>query len=72
MKIRHKPMRKLQQDEMYVIVNPSGEAQPITLRYLRKHCVKDFLKDSTVTWKQAIVIGWRCKKVIVTIVPEKK
>lgn len=56
-------------DKMYVIVAPSGEPQPITLKTSRKQCVDDFLKDSNVTWKQAMVIGWRCRKALVTIIP---
>lgn len=68
MKIRHKPMQ-IFNDRMYVIVAPSGEPQTITLRNTRKKCVEDFLADSNITWKQAIVIGWRCKKASVTIIP---
>lgn len=54
-------------DYMYVIVDKYGTPDPKTLEHTARTCKKNFLEGSSVTWEQAKVIGWRCKKVEVII-----
>ena len=52
---------------MYIIVDTRNNGDATTLNYYKKDCINKFLKGSTLDWKQAKKIGWKCEKVDVDI-----
>lgn len=52
---------------MYAIIDKRGFCDPKSLSYFRKDCIENFLTESTIDWKQAKKIGWKCQKVDVHI-----
>jgi len=52
---------------MFVIVDPKGKVQPITIDETRKLCISRFLSGSNVDWETASKSGWKCKRCTIDI-----
>lgn len=55
----------------YVIVDFAGNIDYTTMSCMRKWCIENFIKWSSMTWKDCKKSGWSCVKVDVTFSPSK-
>ncbi len=54
---------KTEYKNYYVVVGKKGYIDYFTMRLTKKESIKNFLKDSNITWAEAKKYGWECIKV---------
>jgi hypothetical protein len=64
-------MKKFNQT-LFVMVGKKENVDYTTLSSQKKQCIKYFLENTFITWKEAKKYGWKCIKVDVQILENNK
>jgi len=48
--------------DMFVVSGKNNQPDHSTISYQKKTSIEYFLKGTTITWKQAYQLGYRCRK----------